>query len=313
MATAADTPVIAAVDWGGTWIRSAAVVGGSVVSRSRRRRPSTLTDQYEAVAEMVGAVRKTDGDPADAVGVGIAGVIQRGIVGTAANLGFTDGTDVAARLQERISAPVFLVNDSQALALGLATRWSAGLSVVLTIGTGIGGAVVQDGTLLTGQGAAGDVGHIVVAYDGQLCTCGGRGCLEQLVSGRVLARTAAMLARTGASPFLGDRAAGGRVLHAGDLQDAAAAGDRAAATALDAAATAMGAGLRTVLAAYDPDRIVLAGAALAGSTYLGAAVVRQWDDVRPSWARTTLIHVADDEDAALRGAAAFAEWRRTGD
>ncbi|WP_433223224.1 ROK family protein [Dactylosporangium sp. CS-047395] len=278
------TVTVAGVDWGGTWIRAAAVADGRILRRERRAKPASLAEQYATVAELV---RRVGGS---AVGVGLAGVVQEGLVGTAANLGFTDGTDVAAALRPLLAVPVRLLNDAQAAALGLAARWPHGTTAVLTMGTGIGGAVIRDGALDPGLGGAGDFGHMVVDLGGPRCPCGGTGCLEALVSGRVLASAANALG-------LPDAAA---------LVAAAGRGDERAAGVLDRSALALAAGVRSIVAAHDPHRIVLAGAPLAPDTWLGRAVRAHWDRIRPHWARTELHHAGDDEDAALLGAAAYA-------
>ncbi|MER7001442.1 ROK family protein [Dactylosporangium sp. NPDC000555] len=299
-------PLVAAVDWGGTWIRVAAVSGGRIVRKDRRAKPQSLAEQYATVADMVLRTTAHLAQPPTAVGVGLAGVIQEGIVGTAHNLGFTDGTDIAAALRPHLPLPTYLLNDVQATALGVAARWPHGTTAVLTMGTGVGGAVIKDGSLDPGLGGAGDFGHVVIDVDGPICPCGSTGCLERLVSGRTLAEAANALAEAGLSPLLAARARTGRVLHAGDLQDAAQDGDSRAAEILSRSAVALCAGMRTIVATLDPHRIVLAGTPLSPNTWLGRAVLTQWDLTRPRWARTELHHVIEDEDAALLGAASFA-------
>jgi predicted NBD/HSP70 family sugar kinase len=127
-----------------------------------------------------------------------------------------------------------------------------------------------------------------------------------LVSGRVLSEVARQVGGSGRSPFLAARLSGGRPLHAGDLQDAADAGDEAAIAALERAAATFAAGLRTIVATVDPARILLAGALLAEDAAFGRMVRLRWEAARPFWCRIPLIHVPDDVDAALRGAASFA-------
>jgi predicted NBD/HSP70 family sugar kinase len=118
--------------------------------------------------------------------VGIAGVTRNGRVESASNLDLRVPCDLAGRLRDVLGRPVVVVNDTQAAAVGEATSFGPGMIVLLTVGTGIGGGVVSDGRLVTGEGAAGDFGHMTVDVHGPPCVCGGRGCLEQLVSGRVL-------------------------------------------------------------------------------------------------------------------------------
>jgi glucokinase len=301
-----DERVIGAVDWGGTWVRVALVAGDRIVHRERTARPSALSEQYHAIAALMRRCAAAVGEPPSAVGVGLAGIVQRGLVRTAINLGITSATDAIRGLNDALAAPVFVVNDMQAAAIGLAGRWPDELTAVVSVGTGVGGAVLHRGRLLTGNGAAGDFGHIVVQLDGPSCLCGGKGCLETLVSGKVLAAAAGELAENGRSDFLAARLRVGRPLHAGDLQDACDAGDVQARAALERAAAALAAGLRTVVATVDPARIVVVGSLLAEDAAFGRMVRQRWNVVRPAWCATPLTHVIDDEDAALLGAAAFA-------
>ena len=297
------------VDWGGTWIRAALVADGRVVQRERVARPAGLTEQYQAIAALLRRCAAAAGRAPAAVGVGVAGIVQHNRVMTAINLGITSDTDVGSGLADALGIPVFVVNDTQAAAVGLAGRWPDGLNAVIGMGTGIGGAILRGGRLLTGSGAAGDFGHIIVKVDGPCCPCGGRGCLETLVSGKVLAAAAVDLAESGRSAFLQARLGAAGSLHAGDLQDACDAGDPLAREALNGAATAFVAGLRTAVATVDPQRIVVVGSLLAPDVAFGRMVRQLWDRVRPAWCGTGLTYVVDDADAALLGAASFAAGR----
>jgi glucokinase len=301
-----DEPAVAAIDWGGTWIRAALVAGDRILHRERMAKPPALPEQYTAIDDLTRRCSAAVGRPPVAAGVGIAGLVQRGLVMSALNLGITRPTDVTGELREQLGVPVHLVNDMQAAAVGVAGRWPDGLTAVMSMGTGVGGAVLDGGRLLTGEGAAGDFGHVPVQPGGLDCPCGGTGCLETLVSGQVLAATAQELAESGRSGFLATRLSARRRLHAGDLQDACEAGDEEARGALDRAAAFFAIGVRTVVATVNPARILLAGALLSEDSAFGRLVRHRWHGVRPYWCETPLIHVHDDVDAALRGAAALA-------
>ena len=99
---------------------------------------------------------------------------------------------LATTLAREFGLPVVVENDGIAAANG---EWRFGSArelrhfVYVTVSTGIGGGVVVDGRLLHGRrGLAGHVGHMVIAPDGPLCSCGARGCFEALASGSALAR-----------------------------------------------------------------------------------------------------------------------------
>ena len=296
--------VVAAFDWGGTWLRGALVdEKGELVVQLRERCPEKPDEQLAVVAGLVARLGEELKTTVDAVGVGIAGIVRHGRVLSGSNLGLK-GVDLRAELERRLSLPVRVVNDTQAVALAELSMAGPGeTAVFLSVGTGIGGAVVHDGRLFTGRGAAGDFGHMQLAVDGPRCVCGARGCLEQLASGRVLNQVAAELAESGRSGFLERRARSGQGLHAGDLDEAARHDDEAAAEALAQASAGLVAGLRCVAAAYDPDRIVLGGGLLGEGSYLLARVRDRWIAERPAWTTAELTLARHGDDAGLRGAA----------
>lgn len=279
-------PPVAAVDWGGTWLRAAVVRDGVVLGSVREARPSGFDEQCARVAEMVGRM----GVPVRALGVGIAGVVRGGRVESASNLGLRAPCDLAGRLRSASGIPVVVVNDTQAAAVAEADALGPGTAVLLTVGTGIGGAVVCDGRPVLGEGAAGDFGHLTVDVHGPPCVCGGRGCLEQLVSGRVLDNVA--------------RSLGFR--HAGELDEAARGGSEAARGALEEAASVLAAGLRSVIAAADPRVIVLGGGLMASGRLLPRLALNGWPAVRPAWSAAELRLSRLGADAGLHGAGLLA-------
>jgi glucokinase len=298
---------VAAVDWGGTWIRVAlAATDGRPLVQDRRRRPAQLAQQCAFVRETIASLAADLGTRPGAVGVGIAGVTRGGVVESAVNIGITQPVDLRRRLQDDIGLPVIVVNDTQAAAVAEAAGLGDGTHVLITVGTGIGGAIVSAGKLLTGNGAAGDFGHMVVMTGGPLCACGGRGCLEQLVSGRVLDLVARRLAEARESSWLAARAAAQGDVHAGDLDAAARAGDSAARAVLADAASALVAGLRGVTAATDPEVIVLGGGLLGPQALLTELVSDRWREQRPRWSAAELRPAVAGEEAGLRGAALLA-------
>ena len=128
-------------------------------------------------------------------GVGCPGLIDstRGEVVFAGNMNLKNYT-LQKLLQEKLSIPVKICNDANAAALGEA-RFGAGKgykdSVLITLGTGVGGGIVIGGKLFEGYKSAGaEIGHMVIEHGGAKCTCGRRGCFEAYCSARALtART----------------------------------------------------------------------------------------------------------------------------
>lgn len=132
------------------------------------------------------------------VGVGAPGPIDsEGIVHRAVNLGW--GTfSVKNTLEELLNIPVMAGNDANVAALG--EMWMGGGQgykdlIVVTLGTGVGGGIINNGKILTGaMGAAGEIGHIHVNdNEEEICGCGNRGCLEQYSSATGITRLANQL------------------------------------------------------------------------------------------------------------------------
>ena len=191
---------------------------------------------------------------ADTFGLTVAGTLDSatGVVGRSANLPWLDGTAPAAMLAQRLGIPGTAVQDGEAAALAEA-RLGAGRGsddvFVVALGTGIAGAHVSRGSVRRGaHGAAGEVGHMRVATNGVLCSCGQLECLETAIGGHQLA---ARWAERGGS--------GTARATAVDVVRAAEAGDEPARTVLDDAARALGRAVLEVSALIDPELIVIGG------------------------------------------------------
>ena len=200
-------PLVAGVDVGGTNIEVGLVDGDhTVLGRAKADTPTDGPDAVlDAIAELVGEL---DEEPV-ALGVGIPGVVHEGRVLTVPNLAnWHDPFDLAGDLGKRTGLPVELGNDAN---VGLLGEWLAGAAkgadnaLGLWLGTGIGGGLIVDGRPFTGsRGAAGEIGHVVVATGGALCSCGRRGCVEAYAGRRSMAGVASAMVEAGRSTALFD-------------------------------------------------------------------------------------------------------------
>jgi predicted NBD/HSP70 family sugar kinase len=170
---------------------------------------AALDDLTDAVASVVSGI--TGGPPLLGVGVGVPGAVDDQAVGTvnAPTLGW-QAMPVGERLRRRLRLPVLVENDVNALAAA-ERLYGTGRThrdfLVLTIGRGVGAAIVADGRVYRGaRGGAGEFGHVCVDPEGPVCGCGARGCLEAFVGTTGL--HAAARAR-GLEPERLGRAAGG--------------------------------------------------------------------------------------------------------
>jgi glucokinase len=177
------------VDLGGTKILAGVVSrDGSVVRRHER--PTPQDTQEHVIAELEAAVDALRDDSVAAIGFGAPSPIdqKRGVVVQCVNVPLVDAP-LRDHMEERFGLPVGLENDANAAAIG---EWLAGVGrgvdylVMLTLGTGVGGGVIQAGRPFRGfNGAGAELGHVVIVHDGRPCqgTCTGRGHLEPYVTG----------------------------------------------------------------------------------------------------------------------------------
>lgn len=268
------------VDIGGTKVAAAVVdTGGKILDRVRRFTPAASPGEIvvvvaEAVCELLARY------DVDAVGVGTAGFVDRGrsTVVFAPNLAWRD-EPVRKLLEDRIGRSVVVENDANAAAWAELTVGAARGHrdvVMVTVGTGIGGAIVINGELYRGRwGAAGEPGHYRVVPGGRQCGCGNRGCWEQYASGRALITEARELARSspGAAGRLLQLAGGGPdAINGTVVTEAAREGDPAALRCFEVVGGWLGSGLADLAAILDPGCFVIGGGASeAGELLLGPA------------------------------------------
>lgn len=264
--TESPVPVYLGVDIGGTKVLAGVVDQfGSVIRTAKRSTPGRRVDVRlveDAVVDAV--VEAAGGDLIGGVGVAAAGFVDadRSSVLFAPHLPWR-GENVRLRLEERWQAPVVLDNDANAAAWA---EWTFGAArgavsaVMVTLGTGIGGALVLDGRLHRGMnGMAGEFGHMQVVPGGYSCECGRTGCWEQYSSGNALVRHARE--RIDREDTILDLWCGDNPekLSGPLVTEAAMQGDRVARDAFSFVGEWLGVGLANLVAAFDPDVIVVGG------------------------------------------------------
>ena len=136
------------------------------------------------------------------IGLGTPGIVDetnRIVLGGAENIIGWENIDVASLMEKQMSLPVVVGNDANLMGLG-ETKYGAGRGcthvVFLTVGTGIGGAVIIDGKLFNGYANRGtELGHVPLVANGEHCACGAVGCLEYYASTSALTRRFSILAK----------------------------------------------------------------------------------------------------------------------
>ncbi|CAM3828723.1 ROK family protein [Nocardioides zeicaulis] len=271
-------PVTVGVDIGGTKVLAGVVdTDGAVVRTARRTTPGRRVRVREVEDALVEAVLEAAGDdPLGAVGIAAAGFVDSAgeRVMFAPHLPW-QGEPLRDLLEARLGCPVVLDNDANCAARAEAHHGAArgaASALMITMGTGIGGALLLGDRVLRGaNGMAGEFGHMQVVPDGRACECGRSGCWEQYSSGNALVRDARALMAE--QPSVLEEMSGGADRVTGPMVTAAAEqGDLVARAAFASVGDWLGIGTANLVAALDPELVVVGGGVIsAGDRLLGPA------------------------------------------
>ena len=230
------------------------------------------------------------------VGIGFPGFIQpdsKKIV-SSPNLPGLSYFNLAGELSTILGLPFTLENDANAAAYGeyiLAGKPEGGL-IYIGLGTGVGGGLVLDGKIFSGQqGYAMEVGHMIIVPNGRLCGCGNKGCMEQYASASGIA----------ISYFNATK----KQCTAAQIAEFANLGDKDAIAAYVLAANALAQTLASVVKVVDVKNIVIGGGVSAAWSLMKQTFVQRFEADLISVLRSTIqIKISNAKDkAGMLGAA----------
>lgn len=291
------------IDIGGTKTAFGAVApdGRIVARRVIATEPESSFDSgFARIAEEVEKLFVDAGwQPGDinGIGVGCPGPVdyRRGIILSVYTLPGWSNHAFAAPLSERFGLPVRLENDANAALLGEAIAGAARgckSAVMLTLGTGVGGAVLLDGAIYHGAGGAHpELGHVPVLPDGPECYCGRRGCFEIIAAGPAIANAGAAIGLEGSEAVF----------------EAATQGEPKAVAIIDGVAAATETAVWSILHTYLPELVLFGGGIADGhwplfeaaaQKSLAAAVLARDEGV-------TITRATLGNDAGIVGAASL--------
>ncbi len=255
------------IDIGGTKILGALVdLEGKILVELRVPSPAQDPDlMVSTVVQLIEDLTSQATDVIAGVGVAAAGFIDadQAQILYAPNLNWRN-EPLRERLQQRISHPVFIENDAN--AAGWAEyKFGAGRGskdmAMLTLGTGVGGAIIADYKLRRGGfGIGGELGHVGVVQDGRQCGCGRRGCVEQYSSGSAVVKAARKLA--GSEGPMGQRLrelSDGEELSGLHVYQALLESDPGTVSLVRTAADYLAQAMGTIVAVLDPQVFVIGG------------------------------------------------------
>lgn len=258
------------VDIGGTKIALGLVTGtGKVLSQ--KNYPTQVEKGPEGmITELIAAIHRfaadagVSGDQIASIGVGVPGTVEldRGNVVLAPNI-YWRNVPLGARMKAGFPGiPVYIDQDTNTAVLG--EFWQCEDPTVenlffITISTGIGSGLILDKRLYRGRGnMAGEIGHITVEKDGEPCTCGKKGCLQEYAKGPAIAARVLRRIKQGEESVLSAQIHDGE-LTAVQVAQAASQGDQLAREVLLQAAEYVGVALANVVSLLNPDLIIIGG------------------------------------------------------
>jgi glucokinase len=246
------------LDIGGTKILAVRVEDEAVVESHR----ADSGMEPSLTKKATDAARAVWSEDVGAVGVGIAGLVRwpAGVFAWGPHVG---GAEVAVRdeMEAELDVPVVVDNDANLAALAELRFGAArgyGNALVVTLGTGIGGALIIDGRVFRGESFAGEWGHMQYDPGGVLCDCGKRGCWETVASGPALVRLGREVVDLNPDSSFAAKVAGAPLT--GEVITAAAdAGDEIARGLVARVGAELGRGLSSLIAALDPEVVIVGG------------------------------------------------------
>jgi glucokinase len=245
-----------------------------------------LTDQYRGSGKFVGA------------GIGVPGIIdmETGMMRKSANLPGWSDYPVRDEIERRLGARVFLDNDAKVAALGeqwLGAGRGADNMAMITLGTGIGGAIILNGKIFYGMnGMAGEFGHVTIEPNGVPCGCGNHGCAERYASATAIVRMAREAIDSGKAPALAQAASADADFSARSIYNLALQGDEDARRIFHRFGVALGILMADLVNVLNLDMFVI-----------GGGVLSAWDAFAPpmfaEMRERSLVYAATDPDDPL--------------
>lgn len=290
-------PEVIGIDLGGTAIKLGRFLKDGTCLNSLSiptPQPATPTAVVDAIIDAINSFSTTT--PL-AIGIGTPGPADASgrIARVAINLKDWHDVPLAEWLEAKTGYPTILANDANCAGLGEA--WlGAGRQfqhlILLTLGTGVGGAIILDGKLFTGhQGAAAELGLITLNPDGPVCNSGNQGSLEQYASVQAIRR------RTGKEPA--------------ELGEMAKNGDKLALEFWESYGRNLGVGLASLIYVLTPEAIVIGGGVSASAEFFFPAARAEIERrvLASSRAGLQLLVAHLGNQAGMVGAAKLA-WQR---
>jgi glucokinase len=286
-----------AIDLGGTQLRVAHVNEQGEVLKRAALPTDAKGGPKNVVAQMVKLANELGMAAVSTIGISSPGPLNSdtGVTMELPTLMGWNGFPLRKTLSDQLSLPVTLENDGISAAYG---EWKFGAGrglkhmVYVTVSTGIGGGVIVDGRVMRGnKGMACHVGHMMIARDGPMCSCGGRGCFEALAAGPAFAKSGVPHGFETASAIV----------------EAARSGDSTAIKLVEREAELLGYGFASLAHLYSPQRLVMGGGVSKALDLMLPTILKTMTPITmPSFRDADIVAAQLGDNAGLVGAAGLA-------
>lgn len=311
------------IDLGGTNIALGIVTDdGNIV---RKKSVPTLAAErtgdeiVEVMVKETLSIIKEEGlteDDIRSIGIGSPGVadMKNGILIHTVNLPFHK-TDFRGIFARHTKIPMYVNNDANCAALGeIVAGGAKGHKdcIMVTLGTGVGGGIIINGKIITGfNSAAGELGHMVIHTDGELCNCGRRGCLEKYASATAIINATKKAATERPESVINELCGGDlSKINAKTAFDAKRQGDAAGTAVVDKFIKDLGEGLINFINIFQPEVILVGGGVSHEGDYLFSPLceyVAKYAYASEFIPQTEILRATLGNDAGLIGAAMLDE------
>ena len=298
------------IDLGSQVFRGALVnLRGEIIERTTFATNGRQQDEaLRLVYQLIDTLLTHSTTPVLGIGLGTPGLIdpEQGIIRQAVNLGWLN-LPLRRLLEERYQKSIYIANDSHMAALA---EYTYGLGydshnlILIKVGQGIGAGIVLGGHPYYGDGfGAGEIGHVVVATDGEQCTCGNFGCLETTTSTRTIMQKTQTLASQQPDSYLAQLP----IITWEGIVEAVEADDNVAHEIVTRAGKYLGVAVANLIAAFNIHQIIIAGRVThLGNSFLAAIRDETKRRVLPSMAAETGIHYSElGENIVILGSSAM--------
>jgi glucokinase len=272
------------LDIGGTEIKAALVNGkGDIIASHRAPTPKTMSTFQETVKDVTAILHVRDVN-IRGVGIGCKGIIDprtTKVLALPGELNYLEGHHLSEMITAFVPTPCPVAADNDArVALVGEHIWGAAQgrenAIMLTLGTGVGGAILADGKIVRGTGGvAGHLGHVTVDPNGGLCICGNRGCLETVFSARAIEAEAFAAIHRGVKTHLLD--ASPQPPTCNEIFDWAQKGDEVARIVVERATLILGSAIAGLIHVLDPEIVILGGQITQAGDFLLEPIQKEID------------------------------------